>query len=101
MSLQDAALSLLMLRMKTFLLTVHMNTTQTEVLMMSASSEDVALSFVVHEKSANTLVELLHTHLIPVAGGDEVRCPVFFQAHDDARALHISLHLCVHAIPGN
>jgi hypothetical protein len=51
--------------------------------MMSASSEDVALSFVVHEKSAQTLVELLHKHLIPEAGGDEVR--------------HIFSYLCAHA----
>ncbi len=74
----------------TFLLTLRMITTQTEVLMMSASSEDVALSFVVHEKSAQTLVELLHTHLIPVIGGDEVRCPVFFSM----LALFVSLSMC-------
>jgi len=48
-----------------------------QVLMVSASSEDVAMSFVVHEEKAQLLTEVLHHHLIPVHGGDEVDPSVF------------------------
>eukprot|EP00288_Rhodomonas_lens_P014410 CAMPEP_0177696412 /NCGR_PEP_ID=MMETSP0484_2-20121128/3966_1 /TAXON_ID=354590 /ORGANISM="Rhodomonas lens, Strain RHODO" /LENGTH=606 /DNA_ID=CAMNT_0019207381 /DNA_START=194 /DNA_END=2014 /DNA_ORIENTATION=+ len=45
---------------------------EVEVLMVSASSEDVAMSFVVREEKAKLLVEVLHHELIPVTGGDEM-----------------------------
>lgn len=57
----------------------------TEVLMMSASSEDVALSFVVREASSQTLVELLHSNLIPVTGGDTMFGPTYNQIQADRR----------------
>lgn len=50
---------------------------QVEVLMMSASSEDVAMSFVVSEKKAQDLVEVLHHSLIPVQGGDQMFGPTW------------------------
>jgi len=48
-----------------------------QVLMMSASSEDVAMSFVVNDKKAQDLVEVLHHSLIPVHGGDEMFGPTY------------------------
>jgi hypothetical protein len=45
--------------------------------MMSASSEDVAVSFVVTESKAQHLVEVLHHSLIPIHGGDEMFGPTY------------------------
>mmetsp|Transcript_53724 Transcript_53724/g.86977 ORF Transcript_53724/g.86977 Transcript_53724/m.86977 type:complete len:605 (+) Transcript_53724:53-1867(+) len=53
------------------------NFAQVEVLMVSASSEDVAMSFVVMEKKAQDLVEVLHHCLIPVHGGDQMFGPTW------------------------
>ena len=50
---------------------------QVEVLMMSASSENVAVSFVVLQNKAQDLVEVLHHCLIPIHGGDEMFGPTY------------------------
>ena len=52
---------------------------------MAASSEDVAISFVVHDKKAQDLVEVLHHSLIPVIGGDEMFGPTFQTIKDRDR----------------
>ena len=64
-----------------------------EVLMVSASSEDVAMSFVVREKAAQHLVEVFHHELIPVRGGDAMFGSTFKQLIDVNVERHHSLDL--------
>ncbi|KAJ1476936.1 Aspartate/glutamate/uridylate kinase [Baffinella frigidus] len=65
-----------------------------EVLMVSASSEDVAMSFIVREKAAQALVEVFHHQLIPVTGGDAMFGSTFRQlTEEDGSERHLSLDL--------